>query len=150
MRQRAKKKAKSCRQRHPTSPLEIIIRDKAKKFVEAEKEYWKERNALIQRMQPASNAFSLRAEQTLPSEIASTVYGLKDGVTFVRHKAFPGRPNVVFRALPMTLEDWSQNGLFVPIENGEISLARAGFVKGLGSFTIINCSINNIEMPCPR
>ena len=41
-----KSKRKTQKQTHPTSPIEIIIREKAKKFIQAEKEYWKERNTL--------------------------------------------------------------------------------------------------------
>lgn len=147
MTQQTKKKKKSPKRQYPANALEIIIRDKAKKFVEAEREYWKERNALIQGIQPAANALSLKVEEALPSEIASTVYGLRDGVAFVRHKAFPGRPNVVFKALPITLENWSQDGLLVPVEHGEISLAKAGLVKGLVNVTFTNCSINGIAIP---
>jgi len=142
-----KSRRKTRKQTHPTSPIEIIIREKAKKFIQAEKEYWKERNALREKMQGAAIALSLKTEKALPPDISSTVYGLKDGVAFVRHKAFPGRPNIQFRVLPITLDEWSQTGLIIPFEQGEISLAKAGVMRGLGHVTFVNCSINEIQIP---
>jgi hypothetical protein len=35
----------------------------------------------------------------------------------------------------------------VPVEHGEISLAKAGFMKGLANMTFTNCSINGTEIP---
>lgn len=142
-----KNKGRTRKQIHPTSPIEIIIREKAKKFIQAEKEYWKERNALREKMQDAAIKLSLKTEKALPPDISSTVYGLKDGVAFVRHKTFPGRPNIEFRVLPITLDEWSQTGLIVPFEQGEISLAKAGVMRGLGHVTFVNCSINEIQIP---
>ena len=49
-----KEKRKTRKQAHPTSSIEIIIREKAKKFIQAEKEYWKARNALREKMQDAA------------------------------------------------------------------------------------------------
>ena len=142
-----KKKTKPHKQAHATSPIEIIIREKAKRFVEAEKHYWKERNAIRDQMQNATVALSLKTEEVLPADVSTTVYGLKDGVAFVRHKTFSGRPSVVFRVLPMTLSEWAEDGLLVPVVNGELSLARAGAIRGLGHITFMNCSINGIEIP---
>ena len=99
------------------------------------------------KMQGAAIVLSLKTEKALPPDISSTVYGLKDGVAFVRHKAFPGRPNIQFRVLPITLDEWSQTGLIIPFEQGEISLAKAGVIKGLGHVTFVNCSINEIQIP---
>lgn len=142
-----KRKSKAHKQIHATSPIEIIIREKAKKFVEAEKDYWKKRNAIRDGMQDATVALSLKTEQVLPADVSSTVYGLKDGVAFVRYKTFSGHPSVAFRVLPMTLAEWSEDGLLVPVENGELSLAKSGMIRGLGHMTFVNCSINGVEIP---
>ena len=147
MTKKNKKKSKPHKQTHATIAIEIIIREKAKKFVEAEKHYWKERKAIRDQMQNAAVALSLKTEEVLPIDVSTTVYGLKDGVAFVRHKTFSGRPGVVFQALPMTLSNWAKDGLLVPLEHGEISLARAGAIRGLGHITLMNCSINGIQIP---
>jgi hypothetical protein len=141
------KKKKSKKQKHLKNPLEIIIRDKAKKFVKAEREYWSERNSLQKNIEDAANILSLKAGQALHSNVSSTVWGLKDGVAFVRHGTFTGRPAVHFRILPITLKEWGETGLIIPVEQGEISLAKGGVFKGLGNLSLINFSINDINIP---
>jgi hypothetical protein len=141
------KKRKSGKQKHLQNPVEIIIQEKAKKFVQAEKEYWKEKNALRQSMQSTVDALSLKAGEALPSDVSSTVWGLKDGVAFVRHKTFMGHPGIQFKILPITLSEWAETGLIIPVEGGEISLASAGLVKGLGHLTFVDCAINDIHIP---
>jgi hypothetical protein len=141
------KRARVKKQKHLGSPFGIMILQKAKRFLQAEKQYWKERNALREAMGESANALALKAGQALPSDMSSTVWGLKDGVGFVRHKTFAGRPAVHFRTLPITLEEWGESGLVVPVEQGEVSLAKAGIAKGLGHLTFINCTINDIHIP---
>lgn len=141
------KQKKAKKQKRLKNPLEIIIREKAKQFVKAEREYWNERNSLQKNIEDAVNTLSLKAGQALPSNLSSTVWGLKDGVVFVRHKTFTGRPTVHFRVLPITLKEWGETGLVIPVEQGEISLAKAGLFKGLGNLSFINCSINDINIP---
>lgn len=143
----AKGKANKDKRTYAKSPLEIIIREKAKEFLSAEKEYWKKREALHEKMMGAADILSLKAGEALPANISSTVWGLRDGVAFVRHKSSPGQPTVQFRILPITLAEWAETGLIVPTDHGEISLARAGFVRGLGHFTIFNCTLNDILIP---
>ena len=127
-------------------PLQILIREKAKHFHAAEKEYWREKDTIRKNMQEAASALSLKVEQALPSDVASIVWGLKDGVAFVRYKTFAGRHGVEFRILPIDLDKWADTGLVVPIEAGEISLAQMG-IKGLGHLVLINCQINEIHIP---
>lgn len=142
----ASKKSKRSKGTYAQNPLEIIIRGRSKEFLSAEREYWKERDALRKSMKGPVDALSLKAGEALPADISSTVWGLRDGVAFVRHKSVPGNPTVQFRILPVTLEQWADTGLIVPLNQGEISLARAGFIRGLGHVTLINCSINEIHI----
>lgn len=143
----AKEKSKNGKRTYAQNPIEIIIREKAKEFLLAEKEYWKQRKALHEKMMDAADALSLKAGEALPADISSTVWGLRDGVAFVRHKSVSGQPPVQFRILPITLQEWSKTGLVVPIDHGEISLARAGIANGLGSLTLFNCIFNGIQIP---
>lgn len=142
-----KTKKKSRKKKHLKNPVEIIIRDRAKRFLRAEKEYWKDRTALREKMVKAFNLLSLKAEQAMPSDISSTVWAFKDGVALIRHKTFKGRPNVTLRILPITLNEWGTTGLFIPIEHGDFSLVKAGFAKGLVNMTLIDCHINDITIP---
>jgi hypothetical protein len=128
-------------------PLEIIIRKRAKEFLVAEKEYWKQRDSLRESMAEALDALSLKAGEALPADISSTVWGLRDGVAFVRHKRISGQPTVQFRIMPITLDQWADEGLIIPVDRGEISLAKVGLVRGLGQVTFINCAINEIQIP---
>ncbi len=141
------KKKRLGKQRHPQDVLEVIIRDKAKQFVAAEREYWRGLRSIRENMQKATDALSLMAGEALPVDLSSTVWGLKDGVTFVRHKAVGKRPGVELRIIPITLAEWGNEGLLVPLEKGEISLARVGLVRGLRHITFINCFINDIHIP---
>jgi len=143
----ASRKSKKGKRAYAKAPLEIIIRKKAKEFLSAEREYWKQRDSLREGMKEAIDALSLKAGEALPADISSTVWGLRDGVAFVRHKSVQGKPTVQFRILPITLEQWAETGLVVPVDQGEISLARAGLIRTLGHVTFLNCSINEIQIP---
>ncbi len=143
----ASKKSRSSKGAYPQNPLERIIRERSKEFLSAERKYWKEREALRNSIKGPADALSLRAGEALPADMSSTVWGLRDGVAFVRYKSVTGKPTVQFRILQITLEQWGDTGLLVPLAEGEISLARAGVMKGLGHVTLINCSINEIHIP---
>jgi len=143
----ASKKSKEGKRECSRNPLEILIREKAKKFLSAEKAYWRQRESLQQSMKDAVDILSLKAGEALPADIASTVWGLKDGVAFVRHKRIVRQPTVQFRILPITLKQWAETGLVVPLEQGEISLSKAGLIRALGHFTFIECSLNEIHIP---
>lgn len=143
----ASRKSKRSKGAYAQNPLEIIIRERSKEFLSAEREYWKERDALRKSMKRPVEVLSLKTGEALPADISSTVWGLRDGVAFVRHKSVPGRPIVQFRILPVTLEQWGDTGLLVPLDRGEFSLASAGVIRGLGHLTLINCMINEIHIP---
>ena len=140
------RKSKKSKRVYAQNPWELIIRKKAKDFLKAEKEYWKQRDALRNNMKEAIDTLSLKAAEALPADISSTVWGLRDGVAFVRHKSIPGQTTVQFRVLPITLEQWAETGLVVPLHQGDISLAMAG-MRTLGHITFINCLINEIQIP---
>lgn len=133
--------------RSPRSALELLIEQKAKSFLAAEKGYWETISCLRRQRQESANSLDLPFEENLPENISSTVWGLKDGVAFVRHKTVGTTARVDFRLLPITLEEWGNDGLVVPLETGEISLARAGLIRGTGNISMIDCVFNDIHLP---
>jgi len=143
----AKKKKKSPQQRQNLSPIERLLKKKADSFLKAEKSFWKHRYEIEIQQRKNAETLNLEVPFTIPDEISSIVWALKDGVAFVRYHS-PGKTGRVdFRSMDMTLEKWGNEGLIVPTSRGEISLARAGFMKGLGSVTLNNCGINDIHIP---
>jgi hypothetical protein len=128
--------------------LELLVRRKAKLFIDAEKAYWRAISGLRQEHLKLAGLLSLPYEQLLPENISSTVFGLSDGVAFVRHKSIAGLVGVSFRALPhVNLEEWGNTGLIVPLDQGDFSLAQAGVFSGIGSISLMNCSINDVVVP---
>lgn len=142
----AKSKRKQSKQ-SPRSALELLMEQKAKSFLAAEKGYWETISCLRRQRQESANSLDLPFEEDLPENISSTVWGLKDGVAFVRHKTVGTTARVDFRLLPITLEEWGNDGLVVPLETGEISLARAGLIRGTGNISMIDCVFNDIHLP---
>lgn len=142
-----KSKHKRHKKKYATNPEELLIREKSKKFLKAEREYWKVRKNLQEKMEEATNILGLKANEFIPNDLSSIVWGLKDGVSFVRYKSVNRERKVEFRILPITLEEWGRNGLIVPVEGSEISLAKSGLIQGIGTITLSNCSINNIHIP---
>lgn len=140
------KKKKQSKNRSKLSPVDRLLRGKARSFLKAEKEFWKYRYAIEEQHRDTAKALDLDVESTIPDEISSVVWALKDGVAFVRHQAIRKTREVSFRSLNVSLEQWGQEGLFVPTPDGEISLAQAG-ICGLGHFVFHNCSVNNIVIP---
>jgi len=136
------------RQPYAQSTLELLTREKSKVFVAAEREYWNKRNILSENILVTAKSLSLNIEDFFPTDISSTVYGLRDGVAFVRYKSIKRQKvHVVFRYLPITLDEWSNSGLIIPLEQGDISFAKSRVIRGLGHFTLINSTINNIFIP---
>lgn len=133
--------------RSPRSALELLMEQKAKSFLAAEKGYWEAISSLRRQRQQSAHSLDLPFEENLPENISSTVWGLKDGVAFVRHKTVGTTARVDFRLLPITLEEWGNDGLVVPLETGEISLARAGLIRGTGNISMIDCVFNDIHLP---
>ncbi|OLP18584.1 hypothetical protein BST81_09850 [Leptolyngbya sp. 'hensonii'] len=140
------KKNRSSR-RPARSAIELLLEKKAKALLAAEKNYWDAINSLRHQRHEAASTLDLPFEDSLPQDISSTVWGLKDGVAFVRHKTVGAKARVNFRVLPITLDEWGNSGLIVPLPAGEFSLARAGFIRGLGNLSMINCAFNDIHIP---
>lgn len=144
---RKKTKQKSPHKRRDLSPIERILKQKADSFLKAEKTFWEHRYEIEKQHRKTAETLDLEVHFTIPDEISSIVWALKDGVAFVRYHS-PGKTGFVdFRSINMSLEQWGNEGLIVPTSQGEISLARAGFMRGLGSVKLNNCSINHIHIP---
>jgi hypothetical protein len=138
---------KSPQKRQNLSPIERLLKKKADSFLKAERSFWKYRYEIEIQHRKNAETLNLEVPFTIPDEISSIVWALKDGVAFVRYHS-PGKTGLVdFRSMDMTLEKWGNEGLIVPTSKGEISLARAGFMNGLGSVTLNNCDINDIHIP---
>lgn len=62
--------------------------------------------------------------------------------TFLQEK----KGNVSLRSLDISLEQWGNEGLFVPTQNGELSLAQSGLFRGVGHLMFSNLTINDIPL----
>jgi hypothetical protein len=125
------------------SAVESLLERKCRALLAAEKRYWRTINSLYSEHADLSRALELPAA-VLPSSISSTVWALKDGAAFVRYQTVGDKPSVNFRVLPRTIEEWTTTGLIVPVETGEISLARSfGRVGG----RLYNCSVDGVNIP---
>lgn len=120
---------------------------KVKNLVAAEKTYWETITSLRGQRHGTASVLDLPFDEKLPENISSTVWGLKDGAAFVRYETVGTKAKVDFRVLPITLEQWGNDGLIVPLPGGELSLARVGLVRGLGNISMTNCLINDIHIP---
>lgn len=146
----AKKKNRSKkRQRgHPAkTAVELLLENKAKAFLKAEKAYWKQQQSLRHQYAALGNELSLGTEHLLPQELSSTVWGLRDGVAFVRHIPVKGHLGVSFRSLPWTLEQWATDGPILPLEQGDLFLGRTGVKVGLSGMTFVDCLVSGVEIP---
>jgi hypothetical protein len=144
---RKKPRQKVQNKRRNLSPIERILKKKADSFLKAEKSFWKYRYEIEKQHRNNAEALNLEVSFTIPDEISSVVWALKDGVAFVRYHS-PGKTGVVdFRSMNMSLEQWGNEGLIVPTSKGEISLARARFMRGLGSVRLKDFTINDIHIP---
>ena len=124
-----------------------MLKKKAYSFLKAEKSFWKYRYEIENQHRKNAEALNLEVPFTIPDEISSVVWALRDGVAFVRYHS-PGKTGIVdFRSLDISLEQWGNDGLIIPTPQGEISLARAGLIRGLGSVTLNGCSLNDIPIP---
>ena len=102
--------------------FELLMDKKAKKFLSAEQEYWAAFTHLRKQRHATASSLELPFEEKLPESISSTVWALKDGVAFVRYQTVGPKAKVEFRVHPTTLEQWGNEGLVVPIEEGIASL----------------------------
>ena len=140
-----KKKRKNTAQK--LSSIERMLKKKADSFIKAERKFWKYRYEIEEQQKENASVLELNVQRTIPEDLASVVWALKDGVAFVRYQSPGKRGKVEFRSLNITLEKWGHEFLVVPTPQGEISLAKTGMIKGLGNITLTNCSINAIHIP---
>lgn len=140
-----KKKRKITAQK--LSSIERMLKKKADSFIKAERVFWKHRYKIEEQQKENASALGLNVLHTIPEDLSSVVWALKDGVAFVRYQSPGKRGNVEFRSLNITLEKWGYEFLVVPTPQGEISLVKAGMIKGLSNITLTDCSINAIHIP---
>jgi len=131
----------------PKSTLELVLEKKGKALLAAERKYWETVNSLREQHAALAVRLGLSYEDKLPSSVSSTVWALKDGVAFVRYKTVGGKARVDFRVAAITLEEWGRNGLVVPLETGEVSLARIGLISGVANISLYDCSVNELHIP---
>lgn len=144
---RKKKSRKHTNKGNKLSPLEKMLKKKAESFLKAERAFWKYRYEIEQQHSENAKALGLDVLFTIPHDLSSVVWALKDGVAFVQYQSPGEKGNVSFRSLNMSLEQWGQEGLVVPAQQGEISLAKAGIIHGLANFTSNDMRINEIYIP---
>jgi len=138
------RKRKNIKKGRPArDPLELLIKKKSRALLAAEQSYWEKLQSLRQQLHLTDTAFDLGLDAALPRDISSTVWGLKDGVAFVRHKTVRGVNGVSFRIMPWTLQEWAEIGPIVPLEEGDLYFGRSGFKIGLSSTTLVNCHVND-------
>lgn len=125
----------------------MLIETKAKAFLEAEKTYWEQIQSLRQQLHDTEQAFGLGLEHAMPQDIASTVWGLKDGVAFVRHKSVRGERGVSFRVLLWTLEEWAEKGPVLPLEGGDFLFGQSSIKLGLSTGMLVDCQVGEISIP---
>ena len=142
----AQKKNKGKSQSQKLSPIERVLRKKADQFLRAEREFWKYRYELEEQHRQNAKALGLDIPFTIPEDLSTVVWALKDGVAFVRHQS-PGRKgNVSFRSANISLEQWGNEWLIIPTSRGEISLAKSGVIKGLGNLRVGDLVLNDFHM----
>jgi hypothetical protein len=142
---RKKTKRNPTKRRHPSTSAEVLIKSKLKALIKAEREYWRYQQQLRRNFNTIASVLA-EEPRLLPEEMTSIVWGLRDGAAFVRYKSFNKQPGVEFRVWDVPLEEWATKGLILPTEKGEISLASAGLIRGLGTITMINTTIQTPQI----
>lgn len=128
------------------SPAERLLRAKADRFIKVEKSFWEKRYSLEEQYILTAETFDLK--QMVPKNLASIVWGLNDGVAFVRYSTTAeNKGNVEFRAALISLEQWGESGMIIPTSKGEISLARTGLISGPASVRFSQIKINDVLVP---
>jgi hypothetical protein len=133
--------------RHPRSGLERLLKRKAKALVVAERKYWETFTSLRRQRDQTASSLSLPYDDALPKDISSTVWALTDGVAFVRYKSVGQTPQVDFRVLSISLDEWGKSGLIVPLPQGDLSIAGTRAVCGIANLLFVNCTFNGIVVP---
>ena len=131
---------------HPQTPGEILIDRKARVFVQAERQYWRARWPLQRGFSQLRLALS-EDPGTVPSSISSTVWGLRDGVAFVRYASPGPEGTTVFRIWDVPLETWVREGPIVPVNGRDFFLAREGGPTGYGHGILVNCTVGKVHLP---
>ncbi|MEO0020169.1 MAG: hypothetical protein ABIK47_05985, partial [candidate division WOR-3 bacterium] len=132
-------------QKSGLTPVEIIIRQKREKFVQAIKEYWKEQDKLYEAFNRTALSLGTAGSDKgiFPKDLSGVIWLLRDGVAFVRYKIEGIKKGIDIRVDNMSLNDWFQRGWILPVKGREISLA--GFIAGpSNNITFTNCTINDI------
>jgi hypothetical protein len=142
----AGKKNKHKPSQHKLNPIEKALKKKADQFLRAEREFWKYRYELENQQTRNAAILELKVSKTIPENLSSIVWALKDGVAFVRYEDDKNKGHVGFRSLNITLEQWGNEFLIIPTSQGEISLAKSGIIRGLGGITFLNCLLNNTHV----
>ena len=144
---KSKKTRKRTGGKSKLSPIERMLKKKADSFIKAERDFWKFRYEIEEQHKKNAEAFDLEHPYTIPEDLSTIVWALSDGVAFVRYHSPGMKGNVSFRSWNITLKQWGEEGLVVPTAKGELSLARNGFIAGLGNLTLNNCIFNEIRIP---
>jgi len=113
---RKKTQQKSPHKRQTLSPMERVLKKKADSFLKVERSFWEYRYEIEKQHRKTAETLNLEVHSTIPDEISSLVWALKDGVAFVRYHS-PGKSGLVgFRSMNMSLEQWGNTTtLFIMI-----------------------------------
>ena len=132
--------------RKKKSASELLIELKGKKFIQVVKEYWVEKERLHREFNETSAAFHTRpkGEELFPTDSSGIVWLLRDGIVFIRFKTSGKHPPFQTRILDVTVADWLQKMWFIPVGEGEVSLA--GVFGGSSNLTLRNCTVNEVHI----
>lgn len=140
------KKSNPNKQNKTLNPIERAILKKAQSFIDAERLFWKKRYEVEAQYRKNASMFELGMQKSIPDNLSSEVWALKDGVAFVRYYSPSKQGEVHFKVLNITLEEWGNDYLLVPYGEQHISLAKMGMFRGLGNVTFQNCKLNEVEI----
>lgn len=102
--------------------MDIMLQNKAKKVIEAEKKFWETRCKIEKQQIKYAQIYDLEVKKTIQVELSSVVWCLKDGVVFVKYYN-DGKINFEIKSADLLVFDWFKRGPFVPTKKGEISLS---------------------------
>lgn len=113
-----------------------LLAQKAEKYVQNEVEFWKHRYTLEYQNKRNADVFEFKFSETMPEELSTVVWGLTDGVVFIRYYSPGKKGEVEFRTLDISINQWGQEGLIVRLPEGDISLTQKDLMHGVGNITI--------------
>ena len=141
-----KKKSKS-RKNHLTT-AEILIKEKAKRLIQAMKGYWEEQDKLHGSFNKVALSFeSLPNEELFPKDLSSVIWIFPDGAVFLRYKtegSIKGAENLrIFTNVD--LNSWTERGLVIPFKGKDIIIP--GFkIKPASNVTFVRTKLNDISI----